>query len=493
MSELQNSISNIKIRKLGCNWGSGNPSFYNILKNNQIVIRANYDKEFALGDLILIAEGFWVLALAQIHSGPIEVSSNNDLEKELNSHNVSNTYEIYYYHVEFYELPKAEIFEYKLQQGIRNVNKEKIKKNVYRLWINRSEKTEGNKRLFRLTWNTNNWELPSGHKWDQSKQGKTNVAYENQHGFGHEEWLFNPRYRKGEHQYGYIRGIQKMSIEAETIDKAVLFSIDPNSKQRYLIAEIVDVEIIEGYDVELNKAEKLFAKYDQDNETELKEVEANYKVLRTEPIRPNIKFKWIDAEIYNDPIPVSFLGDSKYNRFQPYKIEGDLDDLLNSESENKSIFNYQSGKASTTQSYSKNVKGGKKSVQRNHSNITDDLYDFLHKVEGYSKEQLSAERTRIGGAIVDFVIDEKVGYRLFEAKTSSTGLQNIRLAIGQLLEYAFTDEQVNIKELIIVGPAQLKQPEIAYFDRLKEVIKIPLAYWAYNSNERILKNKFTKE
>lgn len=493
MGDFQTAISNLEFRKLGCNWGTGNPSFYNVLKNHSIVIRADYDREFLKGDLILIAEGYWILAIAQIISNPKEVSSNSRLENELNSHNVSNTYEVFYYDVEFFELPKHDIFEYKLQQGIRNVNKKHIKENVFRLWTSRHEKTKDDNRLFRLTWNTNNWELPSGHKWDESKQGNTNVAYENQHGFGHEEWLFNPRYRSGEYQYGYIRGIQKMSIEAEIIDKAVLFSIDPNSKQRYLIAELVDVEIIEDYDIELNKAEKLFAKYDQDNETELKEVEANYKVLRTDPIRPNIKFKWSGAEIYNDPIPVSFLGDSKYNRFQPYKIEGDLDDLLNSESENKSTFNYQSGKASTTPSYSKNVKGGKKSVQRNHSNITDDLYDFLHKVEGYSKEQLSAERTRIGGAIVDFVIDEKVGYRLFEAKTSSTGLQNIRLAIGQLLEYAFTDEQANIKELIIVGPAQLKETEITYFDRLKEVIKIPLAYWAYNPNERLLKNKFTKE
>lgn len=44
--------------------------------------------------------------------------------------------------------------------------------------------------IVRLTWNSNNWETPSRHKWSETKEGNSNVAYENQ--YGHEEWLFNP-------------------------------------------------------------------------------------------------------------------------------------------------------------------------------------------------------------------------------------------------------------------------------------------------------------
>jgi len=68
------------------------------------------------------------------------------------------------------------------------------------------------KRQMRITWNEFNWEKPSGHFWTKENQEKSNVAYENQYGFGHEEWLFNPRYRVNGFQYGYVRGVEKASL-----------------------------------------------------------------------------------------------------------------------------------------------------------------------------------------------------------------------------------------------------------------------------------------
>jgi hypothetical protein len=59
-------------------------------------------------------------------------------------------------------------------------------------------------RLLRIAWNKNNWEFPSGHKWSKENQGKKNIAYENQYGFGGEEWLFNLRYNIKGYQYGLL-------------------------------------------------------------------------------------------------------------------------------------------------------------------------------------------------------------------------------------------------------------------------------------------------
>lgn len=43
------------------------------------------------------------------------------------------------------------------------------------------------KRIMRITWNSNNWEYPCGHPWSENNHVKTNIAFENKHGYGHEE------------------------------------------------------------------------------------------------------------------------------------------------------------------------------------------------------------------------------------------------------------------------------------------------------------------
>ena len=67
------------------------------------------------------------------------------------------------------------------------------------------------RRLFRITYNKNNWEYPSGRYLHNNGEVDSSSAYENIHGYGHEEWLFNARYRIGEYQYGYINGVEKMN------------------------------------------------------------------------------------------------------------------------------------------------------------------------------------------------------------------------------------------------------------------------------------------
>jgi len=346
------------------------------------------------------------------------------------------------------------------------------------------------RRLMRLTWNDNGWEFPSGHDWKLGNQGNSNVAYENQFGYGHEEWLFNRRYQLGDYQYGYIRGVSHMSAEAEVVDQIVLYTINPNDKERYLIGEINNVTIIEGLDDEMAVAEPLFLEYIDDAVEELDVVEADSQNLINGYLLPNVKFRWSDVTIFNDPIPTPYLKSASFNRFQPYKIDGELEDAINSGIADATSLVFQSGKAKTTGNYTKNISGGKKKVNRPHSQITDDLYDYLKKVRGYSPDDLSAEKTRVGGAIIDFVTREKSGLRLFEAKTSSTALRNIRQALGQLFEYAFLDENAQIVGLVIVGPADLTDVESNYLNKLKDILGVKLEYWAYQRSAKQLKDRF---
>ncbi len=348
------------------------------------------------------------------------------------------------------------------------------------------------RRLMRLTWNTRNWEYPIPHKWKKENQGKRDIAYENQYGFGHEEWLFNSRYRRNGYQYGYIRGIQQMSESIEFIDEILLFTIDDSkSKNRLLIGSLKNVEIIEGKEEE--EIIKLFLQYHQDMIEELREVRADYNHLKHNSTIPNVKLKWENVNIFCDPILFNQLKGRKYNRFQSYKIENELDAILKDKVKIGYLFSFESGKASTTDEYQKRTKGKETTVKRFHSRITDDLYDYFFEVKKCNKEQLSAEKTRVGAAIVDFVLKEDDRISLFEVKTRSMGVLNIREALGQLFEYAFMDQSAKIDQLFIVGPALLNQHELGYLKKLNSISNIKLNYWAYQSEEKELKDRFIEQ
>jgi|GEM_PF-1245386 len=484
-------FSDIKFWKLGCNWGSNEPSFYPALKNNDVVIDHASRGPYGIGDLVLVAEGHSVLAIAQVKSNPILINLNTNLLDELKTYNVDDFNNISYYDVEFFELPKNLIFKYKLQQGIVKVHQNQVKKIATESWLHKNAPAEVDKRIMRLTWNSNNWETPSGHAWHPKNQGNTTIAYENQYGFGHEEWLFNERFRINGYQYGYIRGVNNLSEDAEFIDQITLYTIR-DDKQRCLVGNIHNVEIIEGYEEEEEKIENLIASYMPSMLDELKEVNADFKRFKNDYLLPNVKFKWNEADLFNEPFSVGFLDGAKFNRFQAYRLKVELEVSIENEFVKKIKFDFQHGKASNTGEYTKSASNKKTKVKRRHGEITDDLYDYLIS-NGYKKENISVEKTRVGGAIVDVVLKHDNEFDLFEVKTSNTALKNIRQALGQIFEYALMDGEITCKRLVIIGPAELTEQEQDYFNRLKDLIQIKLEYWGYRSQEKLIGNKFIIE
>ena len=91
----------------------------------------------------------------------------------------------------------------------------------------------------RLTYNTNNWESPSG-PYGKSKNEK---VHEFEFSFGFEEWLRNPNHyptiiNKEEYCYGYIEGIHKNYINADENRPLILFTINAVNKRRFIVGEI---------------------------------------------------------------------------------------------------------------------------------------------------------------------------------------------------------------------------------------------------------------
>ncbi|TRX72563.1 hypothetical protein [Carboxylicivirga sp. M1479] len=347
------------------------------------------------------------------------------------------------------------------------------------------------RRIMRLTWNPNNWELPTGHIWREKSQGNRNVAYEHQYGYGHEEWLFNERFRIDGYQYGYIRGVNNLSSETELINQITLYTIR-DDKQRCLVGNLFNVEIIEGFEEEQKKIEALITSYKSSMIEELENVNADFEHFKHDQLLPNVKFKWDEADIFHQPMPVNFLYGAEFNRFQAYYLKDELIEPIAKAFDKKATFCFQNGKASNTSEYSKSSLKKVTTVKRRHGEITDDLYDFLLSL-GNKKEDVSVEKTRIGGAIIDVVVKHGNRFDLFEVKTSNSALKNIRQALGQILEYALLDAELNCSRLIIIGPAELRSFEREYFTRLKSMVNIKLEYWVYKSNEIQIEKKFLIE
>lgn len=361
---------------------------------------------------------------------------------------------------------------------------------LYKL-IQWNEPFSFDKRIMRLTWNTNNWEYPGGHQWNPKKQNDSTVAYENQYGYGHEEWLFNERFRIEGFQYGYIRGVNNLKEENKLLNQVALYTIS-NDGQRYLVGNIYNVEVIKDSEEEIQKISKVITRYKKAMVEELLLVNADAVYFENDIFLPNVKFKWEEVNLFNEPLLAEYLDSNKLKRYQAYKLTEEFQGPIQKDFEEISKFKFIPGKASNTTEYHKKSKTKETKVRRRHGEITDDLYDYL-LLKGNKIDNISVEKTRVGGSIIDVAVDTDKGFELFEIKTSNTALSNIRQGIGQILEYAFMDGEITCTRLIIVGPAKLKPIERDYLIRLKALFNIDLEYWEYKSSEELIEHRFIKK
>ncbi|MCG9791160.1 hypothetical protein [Flavobacterium algicola] len=347
-----------------------------------------------------------------------------------------------------------------------------IEKNL--IFLNKKEK-----RLLRITSNKNDWETPSGHRWSLKRQGDSNTAYENQYGFGAEEWLFNLRYNIDGFQYGYIKGLSEVN-NIKFIDLAYLFTIDSHTKERKLIAEIKDIELLNKDHLE-PKVIEVFKNFKNEMTNELLDVNADVANFNLMEFYPIVRFRMEDAEIFDTPHLINELKNgNKYNRFKAYIIDDNLESLIQDKLL-KRPFIFEPGKRKNINSaHTRSTKSRKCIIEGLHAKIIDDLEVHLKPDFSIRKGNISIEKTLFGDSIADLVVkNSDLSFTIFEVKTSHNTRNNVREAIGQLLDYSLWYDNFKIKELVIVAPSVITNEQLEYIKRLKSNLKLKIKYIQY--------------
>jgi len=248
----------------------------------------------------------------------------------------------------------------------------------------------------------------------------------------------------------------------------------------YYLGYVRNVEIIKDDPTAQRKIKKIIQQNHLDMLNEVEAINADTKGIVKFPFEALVKFKLRDLHFFDQPIHQPDFNLEKYKRFQPYKLEGPIDEIFQIRDEDYSDF--VSGKSVQTTVFNRTNKESSVTVEKLHTEIVEALEKYLAPAYSLPKENISIETMRFRGNIADVVTKEcATEISIYEIKTTSSGRRNIRDAIAQLLDYAL-HTKYDVKKLVIVSPVSLKPAEQEFLDRLKESIQLPISYMCYRNN-----------
>lgn len=328
-------------------------------------------------------------------------------------------------------------------------------------------------KLCRICWNTAGWRRPTG----EAAELETGDSYVAQHGYGHEEWLFNYEWMIDGFRYGFVQPIGKFHARyAGETTSLCLYTITPDRTR--LIVGVIH----KAYIPTLYETQEIYNEFDRRGW--IKQMREDCEVLNVGPFNSdgineggviNIRFKPEDVEFFDPMLTVdSEHTISRNYRYHPFNWDGEISsvvDLIESKLNNDSKRSEQS-----------RMRSAQAGVQYDptHVRLQNRVYDIL--TSHFGDENVFYERN-----YVDLSVDMSNKFILIEIKTASTAKRCIREAIGQLLEYAHYYGKDKNYELVVMGDAPLTKESEIYLSLLQNKYNIPLFYSQYIWQEDLLK------
>lgn len=350
-------------------------------------------------------------------------------------------------------------------------------------WLAIDADIANDEKIARICWNSEGWQRPSGSDGKSSNPD----AYESQNGYGHEEWLLDTSKLIDGYHYAYVQAIgSHRDTYLGDLYNISFYSIDGDTKQRWWLGTIRDVQIVGEHDAK--RVYEIYKKngwYDEMID-QLKRVGASveaFKKFTTPETFAVMKFKIDDLELLDEPLEFSHTDPavtSDYYNLKNKELEPELGKLGNF------TFvpghNAKKGKGQGRSTYKKPIED----LDLLHNRIQTALFEHLKSVHG--KDSVGTENPTGRRTLVDVVVQHGKQYTFYEIKTSQSVRQCIRDALGQLLEYAHFGSPVSIKELIVVSPYKTTSDVTKYLATLREKYGLPITYRQFDMDSSTLKD-----
>lgn len=321
--------------------------------------------------------------------------------------------------------------------------------------------------ITRICYNDSNWQHPTG---EARESGDT---FYSQHGYGHEEWLFRFEWQIGGWQYGFLQGVNKgrksRLKRRERAGEVVLFTLDPRGR-RY-VARIRHIELLD--DAQSNAILEVYKErgwYERILK-EVDDVNGDRSGLGNADWAPyifNVRFRPEDVEWFeHDKFAEADDPMMRWNRYQLIRPRRNFALPV--------VGNQQRSRKGVTippqqNNYFRNGSEGRE-CSPEHDLMRAVLCKELAKE--YPAATIVCEEN-----YVDVTVKTDAEWILFEVKSDYSTRRVLRLAIGQLLEYAWFHEPHATRKvrLVAVGRTPLGPDGDAYLSFLSESFKLPLSY-----------------
>lgn len=330
-------------------------------------------------------------------------------------------------------------------------------------------------KVARLCWNTNYWHCPTGREGKLTDED----TFEGEHGFGHEEWLFDRSTLIGGWKYGFVQALNHSHGKYEGRNLSLLlYAINHRTKQRYWVGTIDNAEVLTKLDA--RKISRTYRKQGwlKSMRQQVAGLGLKPDTLGDEETLVNLRYRPEDLRMfdYMRPFSAKALPSARYGQLQ--KPPTSQLPVLGASSEagepaERNLKKTKSTRAVAAASYEVDL------VQT----------QWQQSLKKTLKEDVRGARVEIergvSGHRVDVVLTLGRREIFIELKTFGPVRQIIRAALSQLMEYAYWPDDDRCQVLLIVGPAEAGEAENAYLAMLRKRFGLPVHYLPYQ-NGRIV-------
>ncbi|WP_276974953.1 hypothetical protein [Flavobacterium filum] len=307
-------------------------------------------------------------------------------------------------------------------------------------------------KISKICWNDFHWAKPSG---TNGKSPSAN-SYENARGFGHEEWLLDKSKVIDGYHYGFLQPLNlKTDRHVGKSYKIWLYSIRADEKVLIgCIEKAICISKEESKEVYKEYTKKGWIK---EMISDLEDAGINSTAFKeTDPlIFVNVKFAIKDIK-RSDEYHIIEKNDKNITTTR-YKLLDKVADFKFVKPKHKGTEGFRRKKVEET------------FVDPYHNKIQNKLSQLLRATGEYRNIQVEKNSIDIQAT------SKNNELHYFEIKTN-TPKNNIRQAIGQLLEYAFYPTENKAKKLIIVGDEEPSKEVNNYMLHIRTKTKLQIYY-----------------